>query len=1000
MSDREPAADIVLLASERHTSALFKRAPVGLSEIGLDGRFLRVNDELCRLLGRNADLLLTLGAADVTHPDDVANSVAALARVVETGELVSLDKRYVRLDGSIVWANSGLTRLEDDDGRPRAVLAVTVDLTERKRAAEALEESEASLAAELQAMKRLHELSSRLLAKHDLQGALEEVLDGSIAMTGAWKGDVQLVDPATQSLNLVAQRGFEPGVVEQFSTLCPWNGTACERAVKTGKRVVIEDVETDGEYQPYRALAKAAGYRAVQSTPLVSRSSGLLGVLSLHFPQPHRPSEHDLRMLDLYAHRAIDFIERIRSEQALAANEARFRALAEASPALIWQLDPDGSVVYLNPRYCELVGTPPTDFHGTAWRDMVHPDDAKAYMAAIADAQRRRALMQTRVRIGSKTDGWRWLETHASPWFDNGRYAGHVGISIDISDTVHAQEELQVSNERLKLAIEGSGDGVWDWDMRTGKMVCSGRMNEMLGLIGQDVLMRYADWEGKIHPDDSEQVLASLRACLDGVAPAYRTEYRIRCADGSWKWVMSRGIVVARDEAGRPLRMAGTLTDISEKRHSEEVIWRHANYDMLTGLPNRRLFRDRLDQEVKKSHRTGTPLALLFIDLDRFKEANDLLGHDIGDLLLIEAARRIGACVRQSDTVARLGGDEFTAILPEIDDVSHIETIAQKVIDALAAPFRLGNEVIYLSASIGVTQYPADAISAEELIRNADQAMYAAKSAGRNQFSYFTRLMRQEAHIRLRLIGDLRNALTGGEMQVYYQPVIDLANGRVVKAEALLRWHHPKLGVIEPQRFIPFAEECGLINEIGDWVFCQAAACSRDWGERLGMPFQISVNKSPVQFMSGTDERNWPHYLQTLGLNGSSISVEITEGLLLNASNSVVEKLLQYRDAGIQVAIDDFGTGYSSMAYLRKFDIDYLKIDQSFVRDVATDVSDRAIVRSMIAMAHELGLKVVAEGIETPEQKAALVEAGCDFGQGFLFSRAVPPEEFEKVLAM
>lgn len=275
---------------------------------------------------------------------------------------------------------------------------------------------------------------------------------------------------------------------------------------------------------------------------------------------------------------------------------------------------------------------------------------------------------------------------------------------------------------------------------------------------------------------------------------------------------------------------------------------------------------------------------------------------------------------------------------------------------------------------------------------------YAAKNAGRNRFSYFTPSMQEQAHTRLRLISDLRNALVNGQLQVYYQPVIDLPTGRIVKAEALLRWLHPQLGMIEPPLFIPLAEESGLIHEIGNWIFEQAALSSQRWSTQLGLPFQISVNKSPVQFVQQSGNINWVAHLQARGMPGSSISIEITEGLLLNASAGVIDKLLQYRDAGIQIAIDDFGTGYSSMAYLKKFDIDYLKIDQSFVADMTFDAGNLTIVRSMIVMAHELGLEVIAEGIETEAQQQLLVEAGCDFGQGFLFSEALPADEFEFLL--
>ncbi|HVL74580.1 MAG TPA: EAL domain-containing protein [Noviherbaspirillum sp.] len=552
--------------------------------------------------------------------------------------------------------------------------------------------------------------------------------------------------------------------------------------------------------------------------------------------------------------------------------------------------------------------------------------------------------------------------------------------------------------ERYRLAVEGSGDGVWDWDIRSDTVYYSPRWKDILGHAEHEIGSSTVEWEHRLHPQDRSAAMAALEACLQGRKAALSSEHRLRCRNGEWKWVLLRARVVERDAGGKPLRMTGTMSDISRRRQSEERVWQHANYDMLTALPNRRLFRDRLEQEVKKAQRTGWQLALLFIDLDRFKEVNDLLGHDAGDMLLRQAAQRLAGCVRDSDTVARLGGDEFTVILPGIEQMECVGKVADKILHALGEPFRLGNEVAYLSGSVGITIFPDDAREPEELIRNADQAMYGAKHAGRNQFSYFTRSMQERAHARLRLAGDLRGALAAGQLQVYYQPVVELGSGRIVKAEALLRWHHPELGEVSPSDFIPLAEESGLIMQIGDWVFRQAAACSQRWSERLGHPFQIGVNKSPVQFMAPVGEGDWATYLQQLGLAGSSISVEITEGLLLNASPLVSERLLAYRDAGIQVAIDDFGTGYSSMAYLKKFDIDYLKIDRSFVRDMTSDDGDRAIAESVIVMAHRLGLKVIAEGIETPEQMELLRAADCDFGQGFLYAQAAPPDEFERLL--
>src|SRR5690606_9157703 len=391
-------------------------------------------------------------------------------------------------------------------------------------------------------------------------------------------------------------------------------------------------------------------------------------------------------------------------------------------------------------------------------------------------------------------------------------------------------------------------------------------------------------------------------------------------------------------------------------------------------------------------------LALLFIDLDGFKQVNDLYGHDAGDLLLIEAAQRLKRCLRETDVVSRLGGDEFTIILSELRHLDHVEFICQKILLALAEPFALGEDAGHVSGSIGVALYPLDGQNSEELTRKADQAMYAAKQTGKNQFNYFTREMDDKAHLRLRLTNDLHSALMLNQFEVHYQPLVDLRTGRITKAEALLRWRHPVLGNIAPSLFIPLAEESGLIRSIGNWVFREAAWFAKRCREHLGMPFQITVNKSPVQFMAREAEGNWLDYMLNLGLPANSICVEITESALLNASARVANRLLEFRDAGIQVALDDFGTGYSSMAYLQKFDIDYLKIDQSFVKNILTDTDSRTIAETIIAMAQKLKKEVVAEGIETQEQLECLMQAGCDYGQGFLFSPAVPADQFLELL--
>ena len=440
------------------------------------------------------------------------------------------------------------------------------------------------------------------------------------------------------------------------------------------------------------------------------------------------------------------------------------------------------------------------------------------------------------------------------------------------------------------------------------------------------------------------------------------------------------------------------VLDITEKKRAEATIHKQVNIDSLTGLSNRRLFLDRLQRAIIKSHRAGQKLALMFLDLDHFKDVNDTLGHATGDRLLQEVTQRLKDCIRETDTLARPGGDEFTLIMGELDDFRGIDRVAQCILHSIEAPFQLGGEQCYVSFSIGITLYPDDATDMEELLKKADQAMYAAKHQGRNRFCYFTPAMQKAAENRLRLVNDLHNALAGNQFWVAYQPIVELATGAIHKAEALLRWQHPTRGLVSAAEFIPVAEETGMIIDIGEWVFQQAVEQVAKWRANRQPNFQISVNKSPAQFHGQDDGHgDWCRQLHRLGLPGSCIAVEITEGLLLDISPNVAATLLGFKSSGMQVSLDDFGTGYSSLSYLTKFDIDYLKIDQNFVCNLSGSSTDLALCEAAILMAHKLGMKVIAEGIETPEQRNLLMQAGCDYGQGYLFSEAVSAEDFEKL---
>jgi diguanylate cyclase (GGDEF)-like protein len=425
------------------------------------------------------------------------------------------------------------------------------------------------------------------------------------------------------------------------------------------------------------------------------------------------------------------------------------------------------------------------------------------------------------------------------------------------------------------------------------------------------------------------------------------------------------------------------------------LVWNQANYDAVTDLPNRRLFRDRLDQSIARSKRTKALTALLYIDLDQFKEVNDAMGHSAGDALLKEVGSRIDLSLRASDSVARIGGDEFAVILSDLSSRQSIDVISEKIIRAINEPYVIQGETLYPLASIGISVCPDDLEISSDLLKNADQALYQAKTLGMNKFSYFSKAIEDRSQSRRHIANDLHGASLRGEFELYYQPIVDTSTKKVQKAEALIRWNHPRDGLICPSEFIPIAEDTQLINEIGDWVFDTALRQLRHWQKTYDPDFTISINVSPIQFRSKRLIHDWLSKLTKYGVSGGSIVIEITEGILIKDDPAISHQLLDFRDAGIEVAIDDFGTGYSALSYLKEFDIDYLKIDKSFVDGISAGSSDLALCEAIIAMAHKLNLKVIAEGIETKDQYILLSGIDLDYCQGYLFSKPLPADQIE-----
>jgi diguanylate cyclase (GGDEF)-like protein/PAS domain S-box-containing protein len=457
-------------------------------------------------------------------------------------------------------------------------------------------------------------------------------------------------------------------------------------------------------------------------------------------------------------------------------------------------------------------------------------------------------------------------------------------------------------------------------------------------------------------------------------------------------------LVPVLDEQGQVEAVAGIARDVTKRKASEERHRRSAHYDDLTGLPNRQLFRDRLAHEIKRADRIGLPLALMFLDLDGFKEVNDLLGHAAGDELLRQGAARIGACVRDSDTVARLGGDEFTVILTEIRNMPHVDVLARHLLEELARPFVLDGQTVAISASIGIALYPHDANDAAQLLRHADQAMYAVKHGGRNRFCYFTDDMREASWQHLKRIDELRLALAGNQFVVRYQPVVALAGGAIVGAEAQLRWLHPVHGELPAADFIGLAEEAGLAGQIDEWVLEDALERAGAWEALRGAPLFVSINKSSLGLTGQAAEVHWKAIIERVNLARPPVALEIAETMLLSQARAVRNTVQDLARSGVKVCLDGFGSGPSSIASLTKLPLAGLKIAAALVHALR-EPAPLALAKGIIASGHALGIPVTAEGVETHEQKMQLAELGCDYAQGYLFFEAMAPEALSALLA-
>jgi diguanylate cyclase (GGDEF)-like protein/PAS domain S-box-containing protein len=691
--------------------------------------------------------------------------------------------------------------------------------------------------------------------------------------------------------------------------------------------------------------------------------------------------------------------ERLAAVDVLARQEAKFRTIADYGHDYEHWMSADHRLLWVNPAVERLTGygidecMAMTDFP----LPIIHPLDRDSIAKESAAAAAGQSGSDLEFRFVRKDGSQRWAAVSWVPVVGvNGEFAGTRATARDITERKAAEEALRRSEELLREVQNVAGLGWYVYDVATDSVESSPVLDRILG-IDAGYPRNMASWL-RLIPDDARGEMLDYFTELSRAATSYRKEYRIvRQNDGSERWVSGSGRV-ERDADGRPLRLVGTILDITERKRAEARIEFLADHDPLTGLPNRLLGRDRTGQAMARAHRLRQKAGVMFLDLDNFKRINDSLGHSIGDDLLKDVATRLKECVRETDTISRQGGDEFLIVLDGLRDADAASRVSDMVLDRLARPFVIDGNELFVTASLGIAIYPDDGDDFDTLLKRADTAMYHAKEAGRNTYRFFTEQMNIDAIENLRLRNGLQRALDRKEFVLHYQPQVELASGKPTGLEALIRWNHPELGLMLPGRFISVAEDSGLIVPIGEWVLREACRQAAEW-QKMGLGgLVVAVNLSAVQFKRGDLLRSVATALEESSLDPRCLELEVTESILIRDSERILLTVRRLKALGVNLSIDDFGTGYSSLSYLNRFQVGKLKIDQSFVRDIVSDPNEAAIVRAIVQMARSLGLKTTAEGVEHVDVLDALRLQGCDEVQGFLFARPMPADAVKRFM--
>jgi len=714
------------------------------------------------------------------------------------------------------------------------------------------------------------------------------------------------------------------------------------------------------------------------------------------------PAEVSLSYLEYqgreyYCAFARDVTERTRAEAALRESEERYHSLFEGVPLGLYRTTPDGRMLDANSALVRILGYPSLKaLLETNVADIYFdPEDRRRWQRTIMGAISPQSF-EARVRRFDASVIWVRFSVRAFR-VEGGEILRYEGALEEVTDRRHAEEALRASEERFRSLVQNASDLISILDPDGIVRYESPSHKRFLGISPEDHAGRNV--RDLVHPDDREVVDEALRKLISQPEEVVTFEYRLRHLDGSWRVLES----TASNLLGQPAVSGIVLNsrDITDRKQAEEKLLHDALHDELTGLPNRALFMDRLRQSMERSRREPERLAVvLFLDLDRFKIVNDSLGHLVGDELLIQIADSLAAVLRPADTIARVGGDEFAILLEGGRDVSDAVRVADRIHERLSEPINLGGHEVFITASIGIAVHTPEYERPEDLLRDADTAMYRAKASGRACHVVFNRVMHRFVMARLQLETDLRRAVDRGQLRIHYQPFIDLASGDVAGFEALLRWHHPRRGLLPPDEFLSVAEETGLIVPMGRYVLAEGCRQIRELQRKHPemASLKLSVNLSNKQFFQADLFEQILEALAVSGLEPSCLGLEITEGVIIRHADSAASRFSRLKSMGVQLYLDDFGKGYSSLNYLHRFPMDILKIDRSFTSRIEDAEGNLAIVKAIVTLAHQLGMEVVAEGIQTPEQAAKLRTLGCEYGQGFFFSEPVPADGADALL--